>query len=37
MVPYGIQLASTLTGVKPPLPYTFNLCVSNVPGPQEVL
>lgn len=37
MVSYGIQLASTLTGVKPPLPYTFNLCVSNVPGPQEVL
>jgi diacylglycerol O-acyltransferase len=37
MAPFGMQLASTLTGVKTPLPYTFNLCVSNVPGPQEVL
>jgi diacylglycerol O-acyltransferase / wax synthase len=37
MAPYGMQLASTLSGVKPPWPYTFNLCVSNVPGPQDVL
>ncbi|QLL06954.1 WS/DGAT/MGAT family O-acyltransferase [Mycobacterium vicinigordonae] len=37
MAPFGMQLASTLTGVKAPWPYTFNLCVSNVPGPQDVL
>lgn len=37
MAPYGVQLASTLTGVKTPWPYTFNLCVSNVPGPRDVL
>ncbi|MCY0611485.1 WS/DGAT domain-containing protein, partial [Klebsiella pneumoniae] len=37
MAPYGVQLASTLSGVKPPWPYTFNLCVSNVPGPEDVL
>jgi diacylglycerol O-acyltransferase / wax synthase len=37
MAPFGLQLASTVTGVKTPLPYTFNLCVSNVPGPQDVL
>ncbi|OBK24301.1 diacylglycerol O-acyltransferase [Mycobacterium asiaticum] len=37
MAPFGAQLASTLTGVKTPWPYTFNLCVSNVPGPQDVL
>jgi diacylglycerol O-acyltransferase len=30
-------LASTISGVKTPLPYTFNLCVSNVPGPRDVL
>ena len=37
MAPYGVQLASTLSGVKPPWPYTCNLCVSNVPGPENVL
>ena len=37
MAPFATQLASTLSGVKTPLPYTFNLCVSNVPGPQQVL
>ncbi|BBX75645.1 putative diacyglycerol O-acyltransferase [Mycobacterium shinjukuense] len=37
MAPYGIQLASTLSGVTPPWPYTFNVCVSNVPGPEDVL
>ncbi|QUR65693.1 WS/DGAT/MGAT family O-acyltransferase [Mycobacterium spongiae] len=37
MAPYGVQVASALTGVKPPWPYTFNLCVSNVPGPKDVL
>ncbi|MBX7435172.1 wax ester/triacylglycerol synthase family O-acyltransferase [Mycobacterium sp. Y57] len=29
------QIAGALTGVTPPWPYTFNLCVSNVPGPRE--
>ena len=37
MAPYGVQLASALSGVKPPWPYTFNLCVSNVPGPSDAL
>jgi hypothetical protein len=28
---------SALTGVHPPLPLAFNVCVSNVPGPREPL
>lgn len=35
--PASGQIAGALTGVKPPWPYTFNLCVSNVPGPREPL
>ncbi|MCH9667933.1 MAG: wax ester/triacylglycerol synthase family O-acyltransferase [Actinomycetia bacterium] len=37
LAPAGGQIAGALTGVQPPWPYTFNLCVSNVPGPQESL
>jgi len=37
LAPAGGQVAGALTGVAPPWPYTFNLCVSNVPGPQEPL
>ncbi|MCV7153791.1 WS/DGAT/MGAT family O-acyltransferase [Mycolicibacterium pyrenivorans] len=37
LAPAGGQVVGALTGVQPPWPYTFNLCVSNVPGPQEPL
>jgi diacylglycerol O-acyltransferase / wax synthase len=37
MAPTALQLASAITGVRGPLPFTFNLCVSNVPGPRETL
>ncbi|CAN3131554.1 WS/DGAT/MGAT family O-acyltransferase [Mycobacterium sp. smrl_JER01] len=37
LAPAGGQIAGALTGVDPPWPYTFNLCVSNVPGPREPL
>jgi WS/DGAT/MGAT family acyltransferase len=37
MAPGGFQVASALTGVRPPWPFAFNLCVSNVPGPKDVL
>ena len=37
MAPAGLQLSSALTGVRPPWPFAFNVCVSNVPGPKEVL
>ncbi|MDT5350464.1 MAG: diacylglycerol O-acyltransferase / wax synthase [Mycobacterium sp.] len=37
MAPSGFQVVSALTGVRPPWPFAFNLCVSNVPGPKDVL
>ncbi|WP_372923342.1 WS/DGAT/MGAT family O-acyltransferase [Mycolicibacterium vanbaalenii] len=37
LAPAGGQIAGALTGVNPPWPHTFNLCVSNVPGPREPL
>ena len=37
LAPAAAQIAGALTGVQPPWPYTFNLCVSNVPGPREPL
>jgi diacylglycerol O-acyltransferase / wax synthase len=37
LAPAGAQIVGALTGVQPPWPYTFNLCVSNVPGPREPL
>ncbi len=37
MAPTALQLASAMTGIRGPLPFTFNLCVSNVPGPRKTL
>ncbi|NVN49881.1 wax ester/triacylglycerol synthase family O-acyltransferase [Mycolicibacterium hippocampi] len=37
LAPAGGQVAGALTGLQTPWPYTFNLCVSNVPGPREPL
>lgn len=37
LAPAATQVASAVTGIRPPWPYTFNLCVSNVPGPREPL
>jgi diacylglycerol O-acyltransferase / wax synthase len=37
MAPTALQLVSAMTGVRGPLPFTFNLCVSNVPGPRKTL
>lgn len=37
LAPAGGQIAGALTGIQPPWRYTFNLCVSNVPGPREPL
>ena len=37
MAPSALQITSAMTGVTAPLPFTFNLCVSNVPGPRETL
>jgi hypothetical protein len=37
LAPSALQITSAMTGVSAPLPFTFNLCVSNVPGPRETL
>lgn len=38
MAPAGLQIARAFTtGFRSALPLTFNLCVSNVPGPSEPL
>jgi WS/DGAT/MGAT family acyltransferase len=37
MSPYLWQLAAALAGNVVKLPVTFNLCISNVPGPEEPL
>lgn len=37
MAPSGIQVLGALAGIRPPVPLTFNLCVSNVPGPTQPL
>lgn len=37
LAPAASQIAGAITGIRPPWPYTFNLCVSNVPGPRETL
>lgn len=37
MAPSGVQALSALTGIPTLLPFTFNVCVSNVPGPTEPL
>lgn len=37
MAPAGFQALSAITGIHGPLPTNFNLCVSNVPGPDHAL
>lgn len=37
MSPSGVQALSALSGIPTLLPFTFNVCVSNVPGPTEPL
>ena len=37
IAPAATQVTGAVTGIEPPWPYTFNLCVSNVPGPREPL
>ncbi len=37
MAPAGVQAFSAITGIRGPLPTNFNLCVSNVPGPDYPL
>jgi diacylglycerol O-acyltransferase / wax synthase len=37
LAPHLIPAAAAIVGVPDPLPFTFNVCISNVPGPQETL
>lgn len=37
MAPFGVQIVKAVSGIKGRLPLTFNVCISNVPGPQEPL
>lgn len=37
MAPAGTQILAAMTGLRAPVPFTFNLCVSNVPGPRRPL
>lgn len=37
LAPAGGQIAGAVTGLNPPWPHTFNVVVSNVPGPRERL
>ena len=37
MAPAATQILSAVTGLPAPVPFTFNLCISNVPGPRSVL
>ena len=37
MAPAATQVFAAMTGMKTPMPFTFNLCVSNVPGPRHPL
>ncbi|HSW13668.1 MAG TPA: wax ester/triacylglycerol synthase family O-acyltransferase [Solimonas sp.] len=37
MAPAGLQSFNAMTGLRARLPLTFNVCVSNVPGPSEPL
>lgn len=36
MAPTGLQVIKAMTGIRGKLPLTFNLCISNVPGPEQV-
>lgn len=37
LAPQGPQVLSAMAGTRNPLPVAFNVCLSNVPGPREVL
>ncbi len=37
LAPSATQVLSAMTGVKTPIPFTFNTCISNVPGPRDTL
>lgn len=37
MSPFGMQTAQALTGLGQHMPVNFNLCISNVPGPERPL
>ncbi len=37
MSPLGLQGLSAITGIRTPIPLTFNVCISNVPGPDHPL
>lgn len=37
LAPQGPQVLSAMAGVRNPLPVAFNVCLSNVPGPRDVL
>lgn len=37
MAPSGLQVIKAMTGIRGRLPLTFNLCISNVPGPEQTM
>jgi WS/DGAT/MGAT family acyltransferase len=37
MAPFGLQSFQALTGMKGRMPVNFNVCISNVPGPEKPL
>ena len=37
LAPAGLQVAKAMSGLPGPVPHTLNVCISNVPGPSEVL
>ncbi len=37
MAPFGLQTLRAVTGIGQRLPLTFNVCISNVPGPPAPL
>ena len=37
LAPAGLQVVRAMTGIPAPIPLTLNVCISNVPGPQEHL
>ncbi|MBK6638546.1 MAG: wax ester/triacylglycerol synthase family O-acyltransferase [Rhodocyclaceae bacterium] len=37
MAPYALQVAQALTGNLIKMPVNFNICISNVPGPEQPL
>ena len=37
LAPAALQVAKAMSGLPGPVPHTLNVCISNVPGPQERL